>query len=356
MRRRAASVVREMRRLAPSLLLALLVCTPAAVAEAEPVRAAERIALDGASLYLEVRGAERSAPVLLWLHGGPGGAERPLFRYFNGELERHFVVAYWDQRGAGRSFDPEADPRQLTIARHLADLDAVVDHLRRSFARDELVLVGHSWGGALGLLYARANPGKLSAFLAVAPMVDMRAQQQAEYEFVLAEATRRNDADALARLREVGPPPWQTSEDVLAVERISDRYGGVFHQPPNRALAALSAMLRGIVTPWEIARIIRANAVTLDAMESELLELDLTDAVPSVDVPVFFLLGRHDRHVDARLAERYLERLGAPAKQLIWFERSAHNVPFEEPERFHAAVREAVASIGLEAGHTESAQ
>ena len=81
------------------------------------IKRSEHLTLDGTKLYLLMRGADRSAPVLLWLHGGPGGAERPLFRYFNSELENHFVVVYWDQRGAGSSFDPKADPHRLTIAR-----------------------------------------------------------------------------------------------------------------------------------------------------------------------------------------------------------------------------------------------
>ena len=70
----------------------------------------EYLPVDGARLYLLVRGRDETAPVLLWLHGGPGAAERPLFRYFNGELEKSFVVAYWDQRGAGR---PGREPRVL---------------------------------------------------------------------------------------------------------------------------------------------------------------------------------------------------------------------------------------------------
>src|SRR5438445_8647567 len=61
---------------------------------------AERIDAGDARLYVEVRGQD-SGPLLLWLHGGPGGAERPLFRYFNGSLEQDFLVAYLDQRGAG---------------------------------------------------------------------------------------------------------------------------------------------------------------------------------------------------------------------------------------------------------------
>jgi hypothetical protein len=50
--------------------------------------------MDGTKMYLLRRGADKSAPVVLWLHGDPGGAERPLFRYFNSELENHFVVIY----------------------------------------------------------------------------------------------------------------------------------------------------------------------------------------------------------------------------------------------------------------------
>src|SRR5215469_415480 len=152
---------------------------------AVPINRSEHLPLDGTKLYLLTRGADRSAPVLLWLHGGPGGAERPLFRYFNSELENHFVVVYWDQRGAGSSFDPKADPHRLTIARHVADLDAVVDHLRHSLVQDKIILIGHSWGAALSLLYARAHPDKVSAFIGVNPVISTREGQQAQYDFVL---------------------------------------------------------------------------------------------------------------------------------------------------------------------------
>src|SRR5262249_27320053 len=87
----------------------------------QPIAQSHCGSVDGARLFRTGRGDDRRAPLLLWLHGGPGGAERPLFRYFDGDLERDFVVAYWDQRGTGRSFDDDADPHELTITRHLAD-------------------------------------------------------------------------------------------------------------------------------------------------------------------------------------------------------------------------------------------
>jgi pimeloyl-ACP methyl ester carboxylesterase len=341
-------------RLGPPLVACALAVLPCcgrggALAASDAVRRSERVAVDGAELFLETRGADRRAPLLLWLHGGPGGAERPLFRYFNGDLEEHFVVAYWDQRGAGRSYDPEADPRRLTIERHLADLDLVVEHLRRSLGREKVVLIGHSWGTALGLLYSRAHPEKVSAFLGVAQVVSTREGQRAEHEFVAAEARRRGDDEAVERIREIGPPPYETATELLAIERLCERYGGVFHRAPSRAWVVIRAVLGGLVTPWEIPRFIRGNDVSLAAMHEELASLDLRRSVPEVAVPVFFLLGRHDRHVEAKLAARYFEALQAPVKRLIWLEDSAHNPPFEEPEAFDAAVVSALASIGVQA-------
>jgi proline iminopeptidase len=311
------------------------------------IKRSERVVTDGAALFLQTRGTDRRAPVLLWLHGGPGGPERPLFRYFNGGLEEHFVVAYWDQRGAGLSYDPHADPHRLTIEQHLADLDAVVDHLRRNLRRTKIALIGHSWGAALGLLYINAHPDKVSAFIGVAPLVSTRAAQQKQYDFIYAEASRRNDDGALTRLRQIGPPPHKTSAEVLAMEALAERYGGVFHRRPHKVLVLLNGLLRGLVTPWDIGRFIHANHVSLEAMNAELLDLHLVSSVPSVSVPVFFFLGRHDRHVDANTAATYLEELRAPKKEIRWFENSAHNVPFEEPDLFNVSVVTALESAGV---------
>ncbi|SLM46856.1 Proline iminopeptidase (fragment) [Nitrospira japonica] len=109
---------------------------------------------------------------------------------------------------------------------------------------------------------------------------------------------------------------------------------------------AARALVSGLVTPWELLSIHRGNRVSLEAMTPELLDLNLERAVPSVGVPVFFFLGRYDRHVDSASAARYFEVLRAP-KHLIWFEDSAHNIPFEEADAFNEAVVEALQSLGI---------
>lgn len=309
------------------------------------LRRDDRIAVPGARLYLLVRGDDAHAPVLLWLHGGPGGAERPLFRLYNGSLERRFVVAYLDQRGAGRSYDPEADPKALTIARHLADLDLVVDHLRRSLGREKVILVGHSWGSALGLLYAKAHPEKVAAVVGVAQVVTPLAADRAQVAWAEAEARRRGDEKALKILADLPGPPFR-AEDELRLESVVGRYGGIYHHKPSFSLALIRAVAAGYVSPGEIPRMIHANNVSLDAMAEEIGRLDLARDVPALAVPIAFLLGRYDHHVDAGLATAYFERLQAPAKRLMWFEGSAHNIPFEEPARFNAALRRILHELG----------
>src|SRR4029453_4748886 len=60
----------------------------------------------------------------------------------------------------------------------------------------------------------------------------------------------------------------------------------------------------------------------------------LIDRCRSFGMPTFLLLGRYDRHVPAELAEGYFEQIEAPYKRPMWFEESAQNPPFEEPDEF----------------------
>ena len=47
------------------------------------------------------------------------------------------------------------------------------------------------------------------------------------------------------------------------------------------------------------------------------------------------------------LAERYLEKIAAPAKHLVWFEHSGHNPCYEEPDRFNAFMAGTVLRAGV---------
>jgi pimeloyl-ACP methyl ester carboxylesterase len=49
---------------------------------------------------------------------------------------------------------------------------------------------------------------------------------------------------------------------------------------------------------------------------------------------MFFLMGRYDLHTPYASAKAHFDRIEAPRKRFVTFERSAHLVMFEEPGRF----------------------
>lgn len=53
-------------------------------------------------------------------------------------------------------------------------------------------------------------------------------------------------------------------------------------------------------------------------------------------VPVDLVEGRWDLNASPALVKQYYLALHAPQKQFVWFERSGHNVPFQEPSRFNS--------------------
>ena len=145
----------------------------------------------------------------------------------------------------------------------------------------------------------------------------------------------------------LGCAPQAQARAVRVEERV--RVNGAalyFHRQPSFPLVLMRGVAGGHIAPWELARFFRGNEVSLEAMNDEALRLDLAASTPAVSVPVIFMLGRHDRQVDSRLAAAYFETLQAPQKRLQWFEESAHNPPFEEPEAFNAALLRLLAQVG----------
>ena len=174
----------------------------------QSVATMERLNVNGVPQSVTIRGRDRGNPILIWLHGGPGSSETTALRHYDAGLEDHFVVVYWDQRYAGQNFDPgAAKPKTLTIQQYVDDLDVVVDTTLKRFDQRKVVLVGHSWGTVLGVLYAQQHPEKVAAYVGIGQVADVPKSEQRSYAWALAEALTRHDKRGEAQLTALGPPP-----------------------------------------------------------------------------------------------------------------------------------------------------
>ena len=302
----------------------------------------ETATIGGISQSIWFRGLSRSNPALILLHGGPGTSESALFRHYNSALEQHFLVVYWEQRGTGRSFHPDIPSASMTIAQFVRDLDEVVEMVRQRFEKDKVVLLGHSWGTVPGTIYAALHPEKISAYIGIAQIADVPQGRRLSYAFAVAEARKRRNAKAISELEIIGPPPYASVNEMLTAGKWVERFGGVFHADLSTGKLIWSALSTDEANLIDLVRFGQGNRFSLIQLEDEISRLNLSERYLSFDVPVFFLLGRYDRHVPAILSEQYFARIKAPFKGIVWFEQSAHNPPFEEPVKFNQVLIEQV--------------
>lgn len=262
-----------------------------------------------------------------------GASESALFRHYNAELEKYFLVVYWEQRGTGRSYHSDLAPESMTIEQFLRDLDEVVELVKRRFHKDKVVLLGHSWGTALGTIYSFRRPEKVSAYVGVAQISNNQEGARLSCEFATAQAHERADDNALRELQEICPSP-RSVDDRLALGRRVERFGGTFHGDLSTGKLIWAALCTDEANLIDLVKFGQGNRFSLGLLESENQRLKLDAQYRSFAVPIFFLLGRYDWHVPSILAKTYFDKIQAPYTKIIWFEQSAHNPPFEEPEKF----------------------
>jgi pimeloyl-ACP methyl ester carboxylesterase len=256
-------------------------------------------------------------------------------RYPTG-LEADFTACWWEQRGAGLSFDPHAPSDGVTIDQLVADTVAVTDHLRERFGQERIYLMGHSWGSFLGIQAAARAPGLFHAYIGVAQVSNQLLSEKQAWDHLLAEFRRRGDSRMVARLEAAAfdlavplPDAWMKLRDA-AMHRLGV---GTTHD--------MRSVLTGVFLPvWFDREYTLRERLAIwrgkwsphsRRMWNEMLATDLTRSLPKLDLPVYFLHGRHDWTVSYTGARDYLRNLIAPVKGFYTYDDSAHSPIFEEP-------------------------
>lgn len=114
---------------------------------------------------------------VLVIHGGPG---MPFAQPMTGlePLTDHYQFHYYAQRGSGESTRPIERFASSNMYKNMQQLDktlglgaqlADIERIRQLLGEEQLILIGHSWGGFLAALYASEFPNHVEAMILVAP-------------------------------------------------------------------------------------------------------------------------------------------------------------------------------------------
>lgn len=299
--------------------------------------------LGGARQVVNIRGADRANPILLYIHGGPGSVEMPMAWSFQHPWEDFFTVVQWDQRGAGRSYplnDPATIAPTLRLERYRDDAIALIEQLRTRLGQQKVFVLGHSFGSAVGLAVAQARPDLLHAYIGMGQLIDFRENERVGMAQTLEIARARGDTDALRAIAALRPYPDRgpfTIAQADAWRTFANRYGSLAGLRPDADFYFNATKLSPLYGPADRAAWAKGSAFTVTTLWPRLADVSFA-SVRRLDVPVAFLLGRRDKTTPSAIAADWLRGLDAPGRTLCWFENSGHLPMIEEPGRTLAAL------------------
>ena len=303
-----------------------------------------RTSVGGHELSMMIRGADVTNPVLLFLSGGPGGAEFGAIRGHGESLEQDFVVVTLDQRGTGSSYDQIEPTSTLTVSNAVNDVEGVTNYLRQRFGQDKVYLLGQSWGTTLGVLAVQAHPELFQAFIGVGQMVDQRATDLIFYQDTLTWARSSGNHALTEQLEAMGPPPWSDYRNYATVlsgyeQDVYPYDHSVNAEGAGQMTENLPVAEYGLLDTVNLARGLSDSFALL---YPQLQDIDFRATVPSLDVPVYLVEGRYEPRGRADLAKEWFASLQAPSKQWVEFETSGHRPLVEQPELFHQLMTQTV--------------
>ena len=287
----------------------------------------EKVNLNGSMQWISIRGKDVDKPVLLFLAGGPGGSQLVTERRALGALEDYFVVVNWEQPGAGKSFDA-VDRSTLTPERYITDGITLVNYLRERFNEEKVYLLGESWGSVLGVWMVQRNPELFHAFIGTGQMVAFLENDLMCYDFVLNLMHEQGNLEKVEQLQKQGPPPYYgkgvaMKEAAFLMETFS--YMNADPDIADDGFNTFQDLAGSEYGLYDKLSWFRGALETMDVVYPQLWDVDFRVQAAQLEVPVYFLIGRHDVNAPPVLTEEYFELLNAPHKELIWFEHSGHN-------------------------------
>jgi proline iminopeptidase len=274
--------------------------------------------VNGTRLWFDVDGPAlvpdgdemRRRPTVVLLHGGPFGFDHSYFKPHLDWLTETAQVVYLDLRGHGRSAPTEVDG--WSLERCADDVAAACDRL----GIVKPVVVGHSMGAPIALLYAIRHAGHAGGVA------------------VLCGFARWDHARLVEGFRSVA------GDEVAALADVSYAGGEVSDEEWDRVFASFGPRVPDEDT---MARLVGHSELGAYGME-RVREVDLLDGLGGVEAATLVLVGTDDPVTPVAAAQEIVDAM-PPGQVRLEVLRGAGHFPWlDQPDQLRAVLADFVAA------------
>ncbi len=300
------------------------------------------ISINGLEQRILVTTRDRTAPVLLFIHGH--GTPTSLFAHDiladkQSTLCDRFVLVHWDQRGAGASYSRKIPEETMNQSTMVSDAYQVVQYLKERFEKEKIYILAQSWGSIIGLRLLQNHSEHIAGYIGEGQTANYPNALQEMYSYSLKKAAEKEDKKALRQLEKYHPP------DSSSTVKYMMKFNGVANKWANRYILKeydgrdlMQMFKRSLKTspyfrsPASKIKLMKGMQFTQRTTLKELYSTDLRKEIQRLEVPVRFIMGRYDFITPG--TKIFFEQLEAGSKELLIYENSGHAPSLDEPERF----------------------
>jgi proline iminopeptidase len=270
------------------------------------------VAVNGTRLWFDVDGCSllpdgpgmHKRPTVVLVHGGPGSYDHSYFKPYFSRLTAYAQVVYLDLRDHGRS--RRHDPALWSFDVCADDVRAFCD----AVGIERPLVIGHSMGGFVALLYGARHPGHAGALILQSTMA------------------RFDIARLVTCFRTVAGP------EVAELARRA--YGGEPVLEPEWA-QVFAAFGPRVPDAHELARRVRNAEVAAVGME-QLRRLDILDQLASIASPTLVCVGEFDPVTPEPAAREIIDGLAPGVGQLEVIDGAGHFPWLDRADYYWAVV------------------
>lgn len=292
----------------------------------------EQVEINGSYHEVMIRGVDRSNPIVIFIHGGPGCSEIPYVRKYQDLLEKNFTIVHYDQRGSGKSYHFFEDYSNLSTDLLVDDLLALTDYISETLGQSKVLLIGHSFGTYIGMKAAAKAPDKFTAYIGIGQVADHVTSEVDSLIYTLEQAELAGNSKDVEQLQQARASIEQGEQ--LTPRDLVRKYGGAARLIDDNMDYYAGFLLNPEYNLLDVIRYLRGVSATQQILLAEEAKQSISSLVDRVDLPVYFVMGQYDYMTSTNAAKQYFEMLQAPIKDFVLFEQSAHYPQFEEEELF----------------------
>jgi pimeloyl-ACP methyl ester carboxylesterase len=311
------------------------------------INSLEKINVNNSEQWLLIRGKNSEAPLILQVQAGPG---LPIIPEANAmekllHLENNYLVAYWDQRGCGKSFNKNIDPKTVNFSQLTNDIIECTKYLLKKYNKEKAILIGYSIGATTSLMAATRDSSIFSELFLAGIDIDIPTANKFALEFAMNKARERNNNKLIKQVIRLGEKPILESKRFQERAKLLTDLGGIKRNSSYNQLLLFSIKNMLFSKSYrfkDIPKTIKGMEFCQNALLPELDTLNLFDKIQAVQVPVHFIQGKLDAVAPYQTAVRFYEYLQADTKTFTVFDNSAHMVQYEESEKFVKLLNEKI--------------